>query len=149
VELALLCGASPRVKPLIIKQDARIAPVPGTPENTQELLDEIRHLDHEIFAIGTTRSYELISQHFGGKNVYYNLIHLNPEEKTLRVITFSKQESKEANEKYTELETTKRDVRHNVALLSASSIAELQRAYPNYFADTARFERLVDRLSVG
>ena len=78
--------------------------------------------------------------HTDKKRGIYNLIKLNLEEKTVSIQGYSKKDLELANREYAKLEkriAIGEDLQ--VVLVSAGSIENLHRAYPNYFLDTNEF----------
>lgn len=117
------------------------ATVPGTPSTVEELHSEICALDKEHHMAATFSGYRAIfPQVEKQKEAKYFLVRLDPIRRLVRVKGFKKNESQEANRMYTEAEqeiANQSAIR--VVLVSVSSIAALQRAYPNYFLDTDAF----------
>lgn len=115
--------------------------VPGTPRNIDELYAEIRKLDEDHHMAATFSGYRAIfPQVEKQKEAKYFLVRLDPINRLVRVKGFKKNESQEANKRYTEAEKgIEKDSAVRVVLVSVSSIASLQRAYPNYFLDTDAF----------
>ncbi len=76
------------------------------------------------------------------KGAGYFVILLNIEEKRVRFTRFGKQNLAQATSFYNEQEEKCRDDQYkDVVLVSAASVRDLKRAYPNYFADTDDFEK--------
>ena len=115
--------------------------VPGTPSNLEELYTEIRRLDETHHMAATFSGYRAIfPQVEKQRDAKYFLVRLDPINRLVRVKGFKKNESQEANRRYTEAEQAiEKDSAVRVVLVSVSSIASLQRAYPNYFLDTDAF----------
>lgn len=115
--------------------------VPGTPSNLEELYAEIRRLDETHHMAATFSGYRAIfPQVEKQRDAKYFLVRLDPINRLVRVKGFKKNESQEANRRYTEAEQAiEKDSAVRVVLVSVSSIASLQRAYPNYFLDTDAF----------
>lgn len=115
--------------------------VPGTYETLAELHAEIKKLDKQHHMAATFSGYRAIfPQVEKQKDAKYFLVRLDPINRLVRVKGFKKNESKEANRRYTEAE---KEIEKNsairVVLVSVNSIAALRRAYPNYFLDTDAF----------
>lgn len=107
-------------------------PVPGTPDNHDELVAEIRAInkDHQIarsFA-GTTA---ILSHIRTQKDKVYFLVTLNPDDFSVEVKGYGKSESQLANLDYIEKEKSALGSNVNVVLVSSTSIKALERAYPN------------------
>jgi predicted ATP-dependent protease len=69
------------------------------------------------------------------------LLVLDTEKKSIGVKHFRKDEFVKATEIYAELEKHKEHL--DVVLVEAGSIKELKKGYPNYFADSRYFARLL------
>lgn len=115
--------------------------IPGTPNNIDELYAEIRQLDLTHRMAATFSGYRAIfPQVEKQREAKYFLVRLDPINRLVRVIGFKKNESQKANKMYTEVEQSiEKNSAVRVVLVSVSSIASLQRAYPNYFLDTDAF----------
>ena len=76
----------------------------------------------------------------------YTLIMLNTEEKKIQYSSYTESELKFANSIYESLEQTHRKDKHiAIVLLSLDKAKNLQKAYPNYFADTKQFLKEIDK----
>ena len=92
-------------------------------------------------------AYSVATQHIqtDSKKGTYHLIELNLDNRSLSIGTFRKDQLEEANKKYMEIE--RRIVegeKLQTVLVSAGSIKNLRRAYPNYFLDTREFIKHLD-----
>lgn len=87
------------------------------------------------------------------KNSYQGdmyLLYINFETKMLRISTFNKDSSDEANEMYNRLENFVKDGKSATVLVSVSDYKELRDAYPSYFLDMDDFNNRLNRyLNVG
>lgn len=115
--------------------------VPDTPVNLEALYEEIQSLNAANHMAATFAGYRaIIPQVEKQRNATYFLVRLDPINRRARVKGFKQSESQEANRQYTEAEQEiGKDSPVRVVLVSGSSIAALQRAYPNYFLDTDAF----------
>ena len=115
--------------------------VPGTSDNQEELISEIRDLNecHQIARSlsGTTAALSHIRTR--KKDKFYFLVHLNPSDMNVQLYEYGRDESQIANKDYIELERKALGTNTNVVLVSTSSIKALERAYPNYFLDARSF----------
>jgi hypothetical protein len=76
------------------------------------------------------------------KGAGYFVVLLDIEEKRVRFTRFGKQNLAQATSFYNDQEEQCRDNQYkDVVLVSAASVRDLKRAYPNYFADTDDFEK--------
>jgi hypothetical protein len=121
--------------------------IPSTPRNLLELTDEIRALNDIHLFENTFAQYRRIIPHIDRhRKSKYFLVILDPITKSVKVSGFKNAESRKANSAYIRAETTLPKTT-NVVLVSASSVATLKRAYPNYFLDTEAFLREVAEIT--
>ncbi|WP_294259996.1 RelA/SpoT domain-containing protein [uncultured Sphingomonas sp.] len=126
-------------------------PVPGTPGDKSALLEELAPLAKKLRAVDTLRAYNTTLDLIGGaKDAKYFIVELEPDLRKVTVRRYKAQNSAQANDDYTRIES---EIGPNslkqVVLVSVSDINSLKRAYPNYFLDTAMFSGLVDRVLKG
>lgn len=85
--------------------------------------------------------------HIDRKPGSYHLVILNPNEKTVEVRTYSAVNLSKAGKDYTDIESRIAEgAPLQAVLVSAGSIENLQRAYPNYFLDTHKFIQQLQRI---
>lgn len=73
------------------------------------------------------------------------LLHVSPSKRLAQYEYFSEKKREEAIEKYAQMEQSKlKD--DDVVLVSVSSLQNLKKAYPNYFADTGRFASHIEKI---
>lgn len=85
--------------------------------------------------------------HIDRKPGSYHLVILNPDEQTVEVRTYSAGNLSMAGKDYTDIETSiAAGAPLQAVLVSAGSIENLQRAYPNYFLDTHKFLLQLQRI---
>ena len=85
------------------------------------------------------KSFSIISRHSNKKEGYYLLI-LDIRAKKVRSLFFARNMLGKAIKQYHMIEQElSEDMSKDVVLVSARSIKELKKAYPNYFADTILF----------
>jgi hypothetical protein len=122
-----------------------IIPAGYTKENVEENLFKIimknnliTELSHRLasFSIGT----KYISH---GKSNGYYLVELDMDEGKVKTMHFNINEMDIATEKYLEKEKEKKN---NVVLVSATSLNNLKKAYPNYFADSTLFVKTMNSI---
>lgn len=78
------------------------------------------------------------------KNIEYSLVVLDTQEKTILQKPFRKEEFDMANTFYEALEKKhKNDTHIQIVLISTSIAKNLKKAYPNYFADTIEFLKIL------
>lgn len=125
--------------------------VPGTPENAAELRAELQQYAQELNvearlsaygnALKTLRDDQL-------QDAHYYLLVLDPKANQLTISGF--EELSSASERYIEAEKLVRErPGTDAVLVSVDSLAALERAYPNYFADTRVFLELLEQAMQG
>jgi Region found in RelA / SpoT proteins len=118
--------------------------VPGTPQNEKELRDEIRHLELKLRITQMLHSWSFLTQHItgikSGKDFWY-LIEIKPQEGRADIEAFPLAKMREAESMYQkkEVELRRTGSNNKVVLVSVYSLTNLQKMYPNYFADTTYF----------
>jgi len=120
-------------------------PVPETPTNARDLIEELRRKEKELNAITVLESLGVAVQHVSSREglleqVGAFLLELNVGTRTINVTGFPKATMEQAAEAY--LESEKRassDPAIQSVLVSVESLAQLQSAYPNYYLDTTEF----------
>ena len=124
--------------------------VPGTPRSGDEQLGEIGRLATELDVVDRLLAYRAAVRAAKDPSmpaaVRYYLLELNMDAKTITITGFRSNQVNEASAAYLEAEKKLNDARDGDAVLvSAESVDSLRRAYPNYFLDTSRFRREVER----
>ncbi len=96
------------------------------------------------------RAFAVSTQHLGkdGKNKGdYFLLTLEIDKSNIQIKRFSSDQLDQASKEYAERETMFKDNDDkDVVLVAASSIHNLKKAYPNYFADTTEFTKYLERI---
>jgi hypothetical protein len=124
--------------------------VPGIPENQDELKNELRQLEKELKVIDKLRGYgsSIVVIREQLKDAYWLLLRLDMNVRKVFITGYKKRHLKKAEEAYMEqgrdLLTTNKDV----VLVSVDSLNALQRAYPNYFADSDLFVKQLQEVLV-
>jgi ppGpp synthetase/RelA/SpoT-type nucleotidyltranferase len=115
--------------------------VPGTPEDYKTLLKELSALSKRLKVIDRLAAYgEALRtvEDVHAKRGHVFLLDLDIQENELTIRTF--ESALKAADEYAALEAaTEGEEGKDVVLVSAESVAALQRAYPNYFLDTTAF----------
>ncbi len=117
--------------------------VPDTPNNTTELLLELKDLAVELHIARRLRAFRTSVRYLEKARQNYHIIELDQEKRRVRATSYERFET--ASSKYAELETQFRNHSHMDVLLASVHGAELRRAYPNYFANTNIFLQELDR----
>lgn len=125
-------------------------PVPGTPMDKKDLVDEIEQLVHHLHVkeklLAYNTSIELAGQ---AKDAKYFLLQLDPSvmPPKITIWRYKAKESEFANTHYTELEAAlPEESETQIVLVSVDDVNALRRAYPNYFLDTTGFANTVTKV---
>lgn len=126
-------------------------PVPNTPTDEMELGKELKRCADKLNVLARLKSFEfaldvtkrkLVKRRSAG----YYLLRLDNERDTLRIVSYNHKELPRAMEDYAK---TEREIRqredYDAVLVSVKSVGDLNRAYPNYFADTRVFTKELER----
>jgi hypothetical protein len=117
--------------------------VPGTPNDHDELTDQVRKYAQRLNVVGRLNGYsraltvlgDVIDEATRGGTF---LLELDVDAETLRVRYYT--DSVRATEDYAELESQlEGEPGKDVVLVKGESLDSLRQAYPNYFADTSVF----------
>lgn len=135
----------------VIAQQEGTSPVPDTPTDSAELIAELYHIATELDVSTRLRSYrdalQYIQEPLGvTANLKYYLLELNAVDRSVNIRGYEKSDLEEAISDYADAED-RTDI--DVVLVSADSVAALQKAYPNYFADTRVFLGLLEDALTG
>ena len=120
--------------------------IPNTPTNEAEVKAELAACAQELNAIpqleafqqsiGATKESDILR----GSGYYLLVLNTAESPASLAITGYHKSQLEEAITDSTEAE---KDPNLNVVLVSVSSLKTLRRAYPNYFADTESFLRIL------
>ena len=127
----------------------KTAPVPCTPSTMRGLQEELEHLERSLNVVERLNHYASLTTHLvkSKRNPRdWYVIDMRLDNKMSYIYTFSLQEFEQAKEMLSAKEREYRETNNQVVLVSAASVQELKRAYPNYFADTEFFARNLQRL---
>ncbi|MFZ7174975.1 hypothetical protein ACLSYX_09200 [[Pasteurella] aerogenes] len=81
------------------------------------------------------------------KDAEYYLIKLNLDAHLLTIIPYTKKQILEAETAYAALEKeVEKGNNWEVVLVSLSDVKDIKKAYPNYFLDTTRFVREIEKI---
>ena len=124
-------------------------PVPGTYGSRGEVRDEVRSLEAELGVISRLQQYRTAlktvrenAAHFAGSQFF--LLELDAGNSTLTITGYPRSALDQAVADYERAEQQVAGrAERDAVLVSVESIGTLQRAFPNYFADTTRFLNLV------
>ena len=124
--------------------------VPGTPQARPELRDELKHYAHLLKVQDRLRGYRHALRAISAtdQNAKFYLLQLDPTTGELRISGFDN--LADASGEYENAEKIVREKEgRDAVLVSVESISALQKAYPNYFADTRVFMQLLSQALAG
>lgn len=122
--------------------------VPDTPSDMYTLADELRAISRELDVVNRLSGYgaalRAMEDPGSMKHARYFLIELEPQAQRTLVTGFRSTELEAANAKYLEVEERLlEDGSGDAVLVSVENVAQLRKAYPNYFLDTHHFLDMV------
>ena len=128
----------------------RRPPVPGTPENRNDLLKELKFYAEQLDVIPRLRIYgaalRAIEDGPVPKRVRYFLLDLDIGANTITITGFPGNQLDQAAAAYLDVERRLDEGSgKDAVLVSAESMESLKRAYPNYFLETSQFRREIQR----
>ena len=83
------------------------------------------------------------------KNIEYYLLELDLNKKELQVKSFTKYQTKKTFDTYLDLEKNFFNIpEYDIVLVSVNSMKDLKLAYPNYFLDTTKFVRELNKILI-
>jgi hypothetical protein len=123
--------------------------VPGTPQQRNELVEELRESAQSLDVERRLQTYGAALRTLEDPSVAnadFFLVALNPGEGTVNIRGYARSELEQATADYMATERALDAIPGAEAVLvSVESLAALQRAYPNYFLDTTAFLRALQR----
>lgn len=119
-------------------------PIPeGIPADTLDLVRELIEIESNLMAVTTMEGWQRavrIVESRAEENAAAYLLVLDANKRRIRVHSFGHDEVSEAYDEYLNAEESATRSRYvQTVLVHADSIDALQRAYPNYYADTGVF----------
>ena len=131
----------------VVARLERSANVPGTPQNSGELVAEIRECERQLGILDRLTSFESLTHlvlDFPPFRDRWVVVELNLQANRVGGAAFRESEKEVAAEMYAEREFAHRgDPNYAIVMVSAKSVQSLRRAYPNYFGDLSEFRSLV------
>jgi hypothetical protein len=129
-----------------IAREERTPSVPNTPETQQTLKTILRRYARKLDVRNHLDSYRsaLKSIEHDVSGAHYYLVELNADDWLVNVTSYTRGQLDKTSKDY--LSAEKRIAGKpgcDVVLVSVGSLAALRRAYPNYFADTHVFLRIL------
>jgi ppGpp synthetase/RelA/SpoT-type nucleotidyltranferase len=120
--------------------------VGGTPDNSHELISELRRTANDLQVESRLRAYGAALRTIGtdeGEARYY-LLELDTSSQTVSIKSFKASETEKANTEYLQIEKSIAGQPDKEAVLvSVHSFSALRTAYPSFFMDTGRFLTLL------
>jgi ppGpp synthetase/RelA/SpoT-type nucleotidyltranferase len=125
--------------------------VPGMPKGA-ELKEELTHCEQKLDVKNRLRLFgaalRVLPQPAASPDAYYFLLELDLISPRITIHDYKESELERANADYLAIEKAsaeKPGMAKDAVLVSVDSIANLQRAYPNYFLDTGLFVDAVQK----
>ena len=122
--------------------------VPNTPDNETVLVNEVRALAIELGAVEQLVTFKAITSGMQQSRIRGNpwiVLELDLDAPMVELRPFRAKDEDAASTWYAERELEFREMpNRHVVMVSARSVNELRRAYPNFFADLTRFRDLVE-----
>ena len=117
-------------------------------ENLKASKGNKRKISDQLNLIEKLLSFSVVIQNlYKFKNCYFLLLELNINERTITVKSYPKKLIKKTNEDYKLFEQKfADDPSRDIVMVSANSIKELRKAYPNYFSDTKDFQKTLNQI---
>ena len=124
--------------------------VPGTPRNESDLKSELRTCAEKLEVIPKLRAFGETLKVIGRddvrrRGIKYVILSLNTAKSTVTLFGYPAGALPTATGRYAELERDK-EKGGDAVLVSVSDVANLARAYPNYFLDTTVFLRTLEEI---
>lgn len=111
----------------------------------ENLAARIVNMCNELNLLDQLKAFNVAANIINDKKSYYYVLDLNYKDKRLQVYPFAKNELDIANDLYARLEI-KTSNKNNAVLVSADSIHNLKKAYPNYFMDIKEFVTKLEKI---
>lgn len=128
----------------------------GCPVDSRfEGIDTFKKMDESIKQLGLAdrlRAFNVAANALNANNgdgsgADYYVLLLDLQERVIKRTSFVKSKQRAAMEFYDDLEKKyKDDPNKDIVLVSAGSVRDLKRAYPNYFSDTTDFEKYIGQI---
>lgn len=118
----------------------------------KEIIDDAATRIQKLQAIDKLTAWSNVVRLIHEKSIasYYNLITLDVKKKTVKIHTYSRNQLKDASQKYAELESeAANEGAPEPVLVATGRMNDLKKAYPNYFLDISNFlKRIKDIANV-
>lgn len=126
-------------------------PEPGCPSNESQIRDELKVLTKTLDVEGRLQAFaEALTKVPAGQRVYasYYLLELDLDAHEIKITGYRKRHLEAAQAQYFALEKHL-PKSHDVVLVAVNSLKGLQKAFPNYHADTRLFVRTMKAIAQG
>ena len=112
------------------------------------LVEKIKDLSNKLHVVEKLESYLVATQELNDfKSSDYILLDLDVSNKVISLFNFAKKFTKKAYEHFNLLEQRyAEDQSRDIVMVSANSIKDLKKAYPNYFSDTKDFQKTLNQI---
>lgn len=127
--------------------------VHNTPINEKELYKEIKEKEAELNIIARMKKWNESLRQFedlkSEKQKEFFVLELDIIQEKITITAFSKNEEQKAISMYSQIEKkiyAKKE--YDVVLVGADNLIELKKAYPNYFADTKEFIKILNKILI-
>jgi hypothetical protein len=121
--------------------------VPGTPHDPAERKAELKALESQEGIVTMLQGWSTAMRHStiaDDRESVAFLLELDTGQRRLTIVPYKLAEMPLAHKQYLVREkATENDPNVQVVLVSADSVANLQRAYPNFYVDTTNFIRAI------
>ena len=121
--------------------------VPETPDNIEEIISELRTLNHSHHFIKNLRAIRVAVSHIDPKKdreMGYFILNINLEKNTVSLLSFAINQFDQAVNIYNEIEKSRDPQKTDAVLVRVTSFNSLRVAYPNYFSDIGEFVKKVE-----
>ncbi len=126
--------------------------VPQTPENEEELYTQIKQKERELGVVSKMQGWASALRVFSEQTkkrgkVRFFLLELDIKGEKLTVHSYTNDEEQKALDEYAALEKRySGNKEYDVVLASVDAAHDLEKAYPNYYADTDQFIRYLNNI---
>lgn len=115
------------------------AAVPDMPNNESKLRTKIKRLESQLKVINSLQTFSLIATHIERGAGHWYVLNIDPTRRAVYGEVFQENQFDDAKARLAKLEDEAENTQMQPVMVSVQNIAELERAYPNYFADTKHF----------
>ncbi|HEA3249401.1 RelA/SpoT domain-containing protein [Pasteurella multocida] len=117
----------------------------------QDIHQQLKSITQETQVLSRLKGMNIASRHIEhpkNKNAEYYLIKLDLDKHMLAITPYTKNQIIEAETAYSALEKeVEKGNNWEVVLVSLSDVKDIKKAYPNYFLDTTRFVREIEKIT--